>query len=191
MLEAGSNKAMKLDRENAWILEARRCPSPNCDPRPEGCGVDLVVIHGISLPPGEFGNEFVEAFFCNRLDPGIHPYFAEISHLNVSAHVFVRRDGELLQFVPFTLRAWHAGESEFCGRTCCNDFSIGIELEGTDDLPYEEIQYRRLIAVLKLLMRTWPAITPDRITGHSDIAPKRKTDPGPVFNWTRVRNALA
>lgn len=181
---------MNLDKERSWILEARRCPSPNCDSRPEGCDIDLVVVHGISLPPGEFGNEYVEAFFCNCLDPDVHPYFAEISHLTVSAHLFIRRDGELIQFVPFSQRAWHAGESQFCGRTCCNDFSIGIELEGTDDTAFEEAQYRRLISVLKLLMRTWPGITPDRITGHSDIAPGRKTDPGPAFDWQRVRAAL-
>ncbi len=182
---------MKLDKEQSWILEARRCPSPNCDARPDGCGIDLVVVHGISLPPGEFGNQHVEAFFCNRLNPDVHPYFAEICHLTVSAHLFIRRDGELIQFVPLSQRAWHAGESQFCGRSRCNDFSIGIELEGTDDAPYTEAQYRRLIAVLKLLMRTWPGITPDRITGHSDIAPGRKTDPGPAFDWARVRSALA
>ena len=182
---------MNLDEDKAWILEARRSPSPNCDSRPDGCGIDLVVLHGISLPPGEFGNAYVEAFFCNRLDPAIHPYFAEISHLSVSAHLFIRRDGELVQFVPFSHRAWHAGESQFCGRTRCNDFSIGIELEGTDDVPYADIQYQRLITVLNLLMRTWPEITPDRITGHSDIAPGRKTDPGPLFDWSRVRGAIA
>lgn len=182
---------MKLDKKGAWILEARRCASPNCDPRPDGCSVDLVVLHGISLPPGEFGNAYVESFFCNCLDPGLHPYFAEIANLKVSAHLLIRRDGELVQFVPFSHRAWHAGESVFCGREQCNDFSIGIELEGTDDLPYEEAQYRCLIAVLSLLMRTWPEITSDRITGHSDIAPGRKTDPGPAFDWPRVRAALA
>ncbi len=181
---------MKLDKERSWILEARRCPSPNCDPRPDGCAIDLVVVHGISLPPGEFGNEYVEAFFCNRLNPDGHPYFAEICHLTVSAHLFIRRNGELIQFVPLSQRAWHAGESQFCGRSCCNDFSIGIELEGTDDTPYAEAQYRRLIPVLKLLMQTWPGITPDRVTGHSDIAPGRKTDPGPAFDWARVRAAL-
>ncbi|MDH3283082.1 MAG: 1,6-anhydro-N-acetylmuramyl-L-alanine amidase AmpD, partial [Gammaproteobacteria bacterium] len=134
---------------------------------------------------------YVEAFFCNHLDPGIHPYFAEIGHLNVSAHLYIRRDGELVQFVPLTQRAWHAGESEFCGRSHCNDFSVGVELEGTDDLPYEEVQYRRLVPLLRLLMQTWPGITADRITGHSDIAPGRKTDPGPAFDWPRVRAALA
>ncbi len=181
---------MKLDKERAWILEARRCASPNCDPRPAGCSIDLVVLHGISLPPGEFGNAHVESFFCNRLDPGLHPYFAEIAHLNVSAHLLIRRNGELVQFVPFSHRAWHAGQSVFCGREQCNDFSIGIELEGTDDLPYEEAQYHCLVPVLRLLMQTWPEITPDRITGHSDIAPGRKTDPGPAFDWPRVRAAF-
>lgn len=181
---------MKLDREKAWVLEARRCPSPNCDERPNSCGIDLVVVHGISLPPGEFGTPHVEALFCNRLDPTLHPYFAEICHLQVSAHLLIRRDGELVQFVPFTHRAWHAGESVFCGRSQCNDFSIGIELEGVDDLFYEDAQYQRLISVLRLLMKTWPEITPGRVVGHSDIAPDRKTDPGTAFDWDRVRGAL-
>lgn len=181
---------MKLDREKAWVLEARRCPSPNFDERPNGCGIELVVVHGISLPPGEFGTPHVEALFCNRLDPTLHPYFAEICHLQVSAHLLIRRDGELVQFVPFTHRAWHAGESVFCGRSQCNDFSIGIELEGVDDLFYEDAQYQRLISVLRLLMKTWPEITPGRVVGHSDIAPDRKTDPGTAFDWDRVRGAL-
>lgn len=181
---------MKLDREKAWVLEARRCPSPNCDERPNSCGIELVVVHGISLPPGEFGTPHVEALFCNRLDPTLHPYFAEICHLQVSAHLLIRRDGELVQFVPFTHRAWHAGESVFCGRSQCNDFSIGIELEGVDDLFYEDAQYQRLISVLRLLMKTWPEITPGRVVGHSDIAPDRKTDPGTAFDWNRVRGAL-
>ncbi len=181
---------MKLDREKAWVLEARRCPSPNCDERPNSCGIELVVVHGISLPPGEFGTPHVEALFCNRLDPTLHPYFAEICHLQVSAHLLIRRDGELVQFVPFTHRAWHAGESVFCGRSQCNDFSIGIELEGVDDLFYEDAQYQRLISVLRLLMKTWPEITPGRVVGHSDIAPDRKTDPGTAFDWDRVRGAL-
>ncbi|MDH3317128.1 MAG: 1,6-anhydro-N-acetylmuramyl-L-alanine amidase AmpD [Gammaproteobacteria bacterium] len=181
---------MKLDRKRAWVLEARRCPSPNCDERPNSCGIDLVVVHGISLPPGEFGTPHVEALFCNRLDPTLHPYFAEICHLEVSAHLLIRRDGELVQFVPLTHRAWHAGESVFCGRSQCNDFSIGIELEGVDDVFYEDAQYQRLISVLRLLMKTWPEITPDRIVGHSDIAPGRKTDPGTAFDWDRVRGAL-
>lgn len=181
---------MKLDREKAWVLEARRCPSPNFDERPNSCGIELVVVHGISLPPGEFGTPHVEALFCNRLDPTLHPYFAEICHLQVSAHLLIRRDGELVQFVPFTHRAWHAGESVFCGRSQCNDFSIGIELEGVDDLFYEDAQYQRLISVLRLLMKTWPEITPGRVVGHSDIAPDRKTDPGTAFDWDRVRGAL-
>ncbi len=181
---------LSLDRDKEWILEARRCPSPNCDSRPDGCAIDTVVIHGISLPPGEFGGAEVEALFCNRLDPSAHPYFSEISHLEVSAHLFIRRDGSLVQFVPLSQRAWHAGESEFCGRTRCNDFSVGIELEGTDEDLYEDAQYVRLLSILKLLMQTWPGITPDRIVGHSDIAPGRKTDPGPAFDWARVRRAL-
>lgn len=181
---------MKLDQDKAWIQEARRCPSPNFDERPVGTDVDLLVIHGISLPPGEFGTSYVDALFCNCLDRDAHPYFAQVADLEVSAHLFIRRDGELVQFVPLTHRAWHAGESRYCGREACNDFSIGIELEGTDDTPYEDVQYERLIETARLLMRAWPGITPDRIAGHCDIAPGRKTDPGPAFDWARLRAAL-
>lgn len=175
---------------NGWLSAATRCPSPNCDARPAGMAVDLLVVHGISLPPGEFGGDAIEALFCNRLDPDAHPYFAAIAGLRVSAHLLIRRDGRLQQFVRFEDRAWHAGESAFRGRTRCNDFAVGIELEGTDDCPYEAIQYQRLAVTARLLMARFPGIAADRIVGHSDIAPQRKTDPGPAFDWPRLRSLL-
>ncbi len=181
---------MKLDEDKAWIEGVLRCPSPNADERPKDASVELLVVHGISLPPGEFGTPFVEHLFCNRLDDRAHPYFAEIAHLQVSAHLFIRRDGTLIQFVPFDKRAWHAGESSYCGRAQCNDFSVGVELEGTDDTPYEDVQYEHLVAFARLAMSAWPGVTPEHIVGHCDIAPGRKTDPGPAFDWNRVRKAL-
>ena len=179
-----------LDSAGDWFEDARRVPSPNCDPRPPGRGIDLIVVHGISLPPGEFGGPYVEQLFCNRLDPDTHDCFRTIANLRVSAHLLVRRDGSLVQFVALSERAWHAGESCFEGRTRCNDFSIGIELEGTDCTPYETVQYERLGSVCRALMHRWPAITANRIVGHSDIAPRRKTDPGPAFDWQRLKDLV-
>ncbi|MDA1107945.1 MAG: 1,6-anhydro-N-acetylmuramyl-L-alanine amidase AmpD [Proteobacteria bacterium] len=176
---------------HGWLDEAHPCPSPNCDVRPEATAPDLVVIHGISLPPGEFGGPHIEALFTNTLDPDAHPYFRTIHEDEVSAHILIRRDGSLTQFVPFGLRAWHAGASSFQGRTRCNDFSIGIELEGSDDTAYEDAQYISLAHVIRALMRRYPGITPERIVGHSDIAPERKTDPGPGFDWARLHTLLA
>ncbi len=167
-----------------WLREARRIPSPNCDARPTGSAVELVVIHNISLPPFEFGGNGVIELFTNQLDPEEHPYYREIYQRRVSAHFFIRRDGELIQFVPCGLRAWHAGVSEWHGRERCNDFSIGIELEGSDDTPFEDAQYARLSILLEVLRRTYPI---SGIAGHEDIAPGRKTDPGPFFDWTRVK----
>ncbi len=152
--------------------------------------VDLVVVHCISLPPGVFGGDCIERFFANQLPADEHPFFAEIEALRVSAHLLIRRDGETVQFVPFHRRAWHAGVSRFCGRDRCNDFSIGIELEGTDDSPYESAQYDVLARVVSSILTAYPAITPDRIVGHSDIAPGRKTDPGPFFDWDRFKQLL-
>lgn len=166
-------------------------PSPHYDERPAGKGINMIVIHGISLPPGEFGGEAVEAFFCGQLDPALHPYFATLNGVNVSAHLFIKRNGDLVQFVPFTKRAWHAGESFFQGETRCNDFSIGIELEGTDTIPYEKEQYEQLGQVIRVLMQAYPAITLDRIVGHVDIAPGRKTDPGLQFDWNYLKGILA
>ena len=176
--------------ENGWLSPARHLQSPNCDARPEGMPVDLLVIHGISLPPGEFGGPWIDALFSNSLDPDAHPYFAEIEGLEVSTHLLIRRDGELVQYVSFDERAWHAGKSSFEGRERCNDFAIGIELEGADELPYEQVQYERLAAVTRAIMQAYPQIDAGRLVGHSDIAPGRKTDPGPGFDWALYRRLL-
>ena len=182
---------LNLDSTGNWFDDARRVPSPNFDDRPPGCDVDLIVVHGISLPPGEFGGPHIERLFCNRLDPRGHACFRAIAGLRVSAHLLIRRDGSLVQFVALSDRAWHAGESRFGERTGCNDFSIGIELEGTDVTPYEAVQYERLGNVCRVLMRRWSAITVDGIVGHCDVAPQRKTDPGPAFDWRRLKRLLA
>ena len=174
---------------DGWLSPATRLPSPHHNARPQG-DVSLLVIHGISLPPGEFGGPWIGALFLGRLDPEAHPYFAGIASLQVSAHCLIRRDGELVQFVSFDERAWHAGVSKFAGRAACNDFSIGIELEGTDTSGYTEAQYQQLAAVSRCLMHHYPDITPERIVGHSDIAPGRKTDPGTGFDWALYRAML-
>ncbi len=166
-----------------WLSTARRVPSPNFDERPAGESVRLVVIHAISLPPGEFGGPEIIQLFTNGLDPAAHPYFREIQGLRVSAHFLVRRDGELLQFVPCSRRAWHAGISNWQGRENCNNFSIGIELEGCDQLPFEDAQYHALDRLLTELRHRYRI---EAVVGHSDIAPGRKTDPGPCFDWHRV-----
>lgn len=182
---------MRVDTGSGRLREARQVESPNLDSRPEDCGIDLVVIHGISLPPGEFGSDDIERLFMNTLDPNAHSFFQEIKDLRVSTHLLIRRGGELVQFVPFHKRAWHAGESCFEGREQCNDFSIGIELEGTDEQPYEALQIERLAEVIRALCKAYPGLTPDRVVGHSDIAPGRKTDPGPYFDWNGLRGLLA
>ena len=169
-----------------WLAAARRVPSPNCDERPMGEQVRLVVIHAISLPPGEFGGPGIIQLFTNCLDPEAHPYFCEIQGLRVSAHFLVRRDGELIQLVSCSRRAWHAGVSNWLGQENCNDFSIGIELEGCDQLPFEDAQYLTLNGLLAELRRHYPI---ESVVGHSDIAPGRKTDPGPCFDWHRVHDA--
>jgi AmpD protein len=179
-----------IDQKTNLLQNIYFISSPNCDDRPTNTIIDLLVIHGISLPPGEFGGDFIEKLFTNSLDPKLHPYFQQIAQLKVSAHVLIRRTGELIQFVPFDKRAWHAGESSFAGRKTCNDFSIGIELEGTDTLPYETVQYSQLAALTRCIMAAYPAITQDRIVGHSDIAPGRKTDPGEAFDWELYRKLL-
>jgi AmpD protein len=175
---------------DGWVGGARHCPSPNFNARPDAADVSLLVIHNISLPPGRFGGQFIDDLFCNRLDHAAHPYFATLRGLQVSAHFLLRRDGRLVQYVALGERAWHAGKSSFGGRENCNDYSIGIELEGTDDTPFTQRQYRRLVTLSVLLLRAFPAITPARIAGHSDIAPGRKTDPGPCFDWPCYRSAL-
>lgn len=181
---------MQLDRETGWFTGVTHCPSPNFNARPEGECISLLVIHNISLPPGCFGTGKVQAFFQNVLDPDEHPYFQGIEHLKVSAHLFVERDGAVTQFVSCLERAWHAGTSSFEGREACNDFSIGIELEGTDELPYTDAQYATLEQLTWQIRAAWPAIDRQRICGHSDIAPVRKTDPGPAFDWERYRASL-
>jgi len=176
--------------EQGWFTDARHCHSNFYNQRPEGEPVSLLVIHGISLPPGQFGGPYIDQLFTGSLDPKEHPYFAEISHLEVSAHCLIRRDGEIVQYVSFHDRAWHAGRSCFAERENCNDFAIGIELEGTDDSGYTEPQYQQLANVTRAIQEYFPAITKQRITGHSNIAPGRKTDPGPSFDWDLYRRLL-
>lgn len=182
---------MIVDPKTGLLKGARLVHSPNCDERPTGTTVDLLVVHNISLPPGEFGGPWIDDLFTNQLQPQAHPYFQEIHQLQVSAHALIRRDGEIVQYVPFHQRAWHAGKSNYCGRERCNDFSIGIELEGSDDTPFEPIQYEKLAEVIRALINAYPTLSTDHITGHSDIAPGRKTDPGPQFDWHQLHDLLA
>ncbi len=186
---SGHDKGPVIDADG-WLVEATHRPSPHCDERPPGIEIDLIVVHGISLPPGRFGGDAIDALFCGRLEPSADPELASLAGLRVSAHLLIRRTGELVQYVPFPLRASHAGQPEFAGRTACNYFSIGIQLEGCDDIAYEAAQYRQLTRICDHLMTHYPAITPDRITGHCHIAPDRKTDPGPAFDWDRFRENL-
>ena len=178
---------LQVDLETGLMRGAKQIASPNYDARPAGVEADLIVIHGISLPPGEFGGPWIERLFTNTLPAEIHPYFAEVAPLRVSSHLVVQRDGALTQFVSFADRAWHAGQSNYQGRAACNDFSVGVELEGTDTLPYEAAQYEALAAVVAALCAAYPRLSADRLAGHSDIAPGRKTDPGPAFDWPRAR----
>lgn len=179
-----------VDIKTGLIRDAEYRPSPNFDERPAEVQPEVIVIHAISLPPGEFGGDAIDRLFTNSLDPEVHPYFREIDGLKVSAHLLIRRDGSVCQFVPLHKRAWHAGVSECEGRDCVNDFSIGIELEGCDDKPFEPSQYDVLARVSKQLIKAYAGLTPERVYGHSDIAPGRKTDPGPCFNWDRFRQLL-
>jgi N-acetyl-anhydromuramoyl-L-alanine amidase len=181
---------LRVDAATGLVAGARYVPSPNRDERPAGQGPELVVVHGISLPPGEFGGPWIERLFTNTLPPDEHPYFATIAGQRVSAHVLIRRDGSLVQFVPLHLRAWHAGASSWRGRERCNDFSIGIELEGADTIPYEDAQYGALATLVAALLRAYPTLAADSIAGHEDVAPGRKTDPGPAFEWPRLRTLL-
>ena len=174
-----------------WLQDAHRIISPNADERAEAETISLLVVHGISLPPGRYGGDYIARLFCNQLTASEHPYFAEICQLRVSSHLLIDRVGRITQFVPFHRRAWHAGRSRFGDREACNDFSIGIELEGCDTEPYREEQYQRLAQVSKCLMTHYEGITPQRICGHSDIAPGRKTDPGEAFDWDYFFKLLA
>lgn len=180
-----------MNGRDIWLPGLQRLSSPNADERPRGTDVDLLVIHNISLPPGEFGGPWIDELFLGRLDPDVHPYFERIAHLQVSSHLLIRRDGHATQFVALNHRAWHAGQSIFCGRQRCNDFSVGIELEGSDECPFTDAQYSELTRLSRAVMQHFPAISLQRIVGHSDIAPGRKTDPGPHFDWIRFRQALA
>ena len=181
---------MRIDIATGWLDGVRRLESPNRDERPAGCEPDLIVVHGISLPPGEFGGTGIDELFSNTLDPDAHPYYREIQHLRVSSHALVTRRGEVTQYVSFVRRAWHAGESSYCGREACNDFSIGIELEGTDDCAYEAVQYECLAQLVSALRQTYSSLRQAEIVGHSDIAPGRKTDPGPCFDWGALETLL-
>lgn len=172
------------------LLGACQIASPNADERPGAVTVSLMVVHNISLPPGEFGGGYVEHLFTNSLDPEEHPYFSDIAELKVSSHLFIDRSGQVTQFVNLNRRAWHAGESSWCDQKACNDYSIGIELEGTDYLSFTDAQYETLTSVTRLIQQAYPGITSDRIVGHSDIAPGRKTDPGLCFDWHRLLSSL-
>jgi N-acetyl-anhydromuramoyl-L-alanine amidase len=181
---------LAIDVGTGLVRGAAFTPSPNFDCRPPGAAIELLVVHGISLPPGEYSGEWVEALFQNRLPSDHHPYFREIEGLKVSSHLYVRRDGRAIQFVPVHLRAWHAGVSAHRFRTACNDFSVGVELEGTDEEPYEPAQYERLAQFVCALAASYASFSPDALVGHSDIAPGRKTDPGPAFDWDRLRSRI-
>jgi N-acetyl-anhydromuramoyl-L-alanine amidase len=175
---------------DGWLTAVKRCPSPNFNARPDPDDISLLVIHNISLPPDQFGGGYVQQFFCNQLPADAHPYFATIAILQVSAHVLIDRSGGITQFVSFFDRAWHAGQSQFAGRSDCNDYSLGIELEGADHMPYTAPQYRVLAQLTQVLLATFPRLNRDRIVGHNQIAPERKTDPGPAFDWAYYFNLL-
>lgn len=179
-----------IDTTTGLYTLARQCPSPNCDQRPEGCVPDLIVLHNITLPPYEFGGNWIDQLFTNQLDPQAHPFFATIQHLRVASHILIRREGEVVQYVPFHQRAFHAGVSRYQGRERCNDFSIGIEIEGTDFEPFTAAQYQMLELLLLELVQAYPTLSLEHITGHEHIAPGRKTDPGPYFDWQRLSERL-
>jgi N-acetyl-anhydromuramoyl-L-alanine amidase len=181
---------LKIDPATGLLTGVRQVLSPHFDARPPGMLPELIVVHGISLPPGEFGGPWIDRLFTGGLPPDAHPSFHDIARVRVSAHVLIRRDGTIIQYVPFSQRAWHAGQSQYRGRSACNDFSIGIELEGTDNTPYADPQYDQLASLVEALLATYPSLSTDHIVGHNDIAPGRKTDPGPSFEWERWRSIL-
>ena len=183
--------SLRVHVATGMLEGVRQVLSPHCDARPAGVVPDLIVMHGISLPPGRFGGPWIDRLFTGGLPREAHPYFAEVCGMRVSSHLLVRRDGELVQCVPFGLRAWHAGASQYEGRSACNDFSIGIELEGADEIPYEAAQYQAAAGAIHALLAAYPALAAQRIVGHSDIAPGRKTDPGPAFDWKQLRGLVA
>jgi AmpD protein len=179
-----------LEIENDKVTHATFLASPNFDERPDPNDISGIVIHNISLPPGEFGGGWITDLFLNRLDPLAHPYFEKINDLKVSSHLLIRRDGEIIQYVSFDKRAWHAGVSSWDGREKCNDFTIGIELEGCDDSEFELVQYKQLADIINSLIVTYPRLSTDTIKGHQHIAPERKTDPGPFFDWPLLTQLL-
>lgn len=186
-----STPPLTVDSATGLLVGATQVLSPHQDGRPAGVAPDLIVVHGISLPPGEFGGPWIDRLFCGQLPAAAHPSFAAIAQLRVSAHALIRRDGAITQYVPFGERAWHAGQSHYAGRSACNDFSVGIELEGTDQMPYADAQYAALAALIVALCAAYPSLSRERVVGHADIAPGRKTDPGPAFEWSQLRTALA
>ena len=179
----------EIDSEG-FVGNIRQIESPNKDARPKDVDIDLLIIHSISLPPGDYAGGDIEAFFCNKLDVKKDPFYESIKDLRVSAHFLIRRDGEVIQFVSTELRAWHAGKSEFFGKNRCNDFSIGIEVEGCDEDSFANLQYASLSSLVKTLQGRYPGITSERVVGHSDVSPGRKTDPGPRFDWSSLKNQL-
>ena len=185
------HNTLSIDVATGLIAGVRQVLSPHFDQRPPGVLPELIVVHGISLPPGEFGGPWIDRLFTGNLPASAHPAFAAIAGLRVSAHAVIRRDGAITQYVPFAARAWHAGESSYRGRAACNDFSVGIELEGTDEMAYMTPQYQSLASLVRSLCAAYPTLHTERLTGHSDIAPGRKTDPGPAFDWPRLRALLA
>jgi N-acetyl-anhydromuramoyl-L-alanine amidase len=190
-VEAATAAPFAVDAPTGLLTGVRQVISPHRDARPQGLAPQLIVVHGISLPPGKFGGPWIERLFAGGALGATDPFFETIAGLRVSAHALVRRDGCITQFVPFHERAWHAGASSWNGREACNDYSIGVELEGTDDLPYEDAQYASLVALVRALVTIYPGLSRERIVGHSDIAPGRKSDPGKSFDWARLRRALA
>lgn len=181
---------MKINNESGLLDSATITLSPNFDERPDKEDLSGIVIHNISLPPGKFGDKFIDDLFLNKLDCSAHPYFNQLDGLKVSSHLLIRRTGDIVQFVPFHARAWHAGVSQWQGRERCNDFTVGIELEGCDDTPFEQEQYEVLAKVILTLCKTYPNLSKDKIIGHEHIAPGRKTDPGPYFDWLKLTNML-
>jgi AmpD protein len=182
---------MQIDRATGLLAGVTQVLSPHFDARPAGAVPHLIVVHGISLPPGEFGGAWIDQLFTGVLASDAHPYFAQIAKARVSAHALIRRDGQIVQYVPFGARAWHAGESQYQGRSACNDFSIGIELEGTDERAYEDAQYDSLAHLIRVLLAAYPSLAQERVVGHSAIAPGRKTDPGRAFDWPRLFSLVA
>ena len=185
------NTGKKMKIYKGLLNNARQCPSPNFDARPSDCEPELIVIHNISLPPNEYGGDGIDQLFTNCLDKHEHPYYLDIHHLRVSSHLLIRRDGEIVQYVPFNKRAWHAGVSEYQGREVCNDFSIGIEMEGSDFEAFTEEQYSALESTIKILLESYASLSANKITGHEHIAPGRKTDPGPFFEWQKLSKSLS